>query len=339
MSLRPIHVINVFPLAADAKERLDGISDRLRITHRDSEGEEWPIEGLDDPDVEGLLGYYPPSDLRRTPRLRWLQVGSSGIDYLDRARLREAGITVTNASGMHAVPIGEYVLGMLLHVSRDVERRQENQRRHEWPADQTHLAGRLLRGRTLVVVGYGSIGREVARLAAAFGMRVLAVKADPSIREDRGYAYPGTGDPGGEIPERIVGRAELRDVVGEADYVVSALPGSPGNRHIVDAPVIGAMQSQAWIVNVGRGMTVDASAIEAGLRDGHLGGAVLDVFDSEPLDPGSTLWDLANCIVTPHVSGGPAEIFALIVDLLAENIARFADGRPLLNVVDLERGY
>jgi len=335
----PIIVTNVLPLEDGAKRRLEGVSDRLRITHRDRDGDEWPIEQLVDREVEVLLAYYPPSDLRRTPRLRWLQVPSSGIDYLDRQRLLDAGVTVTNASGIHAVPIAEYVFGMLLHVAKGVEGRQANQRLHGWPAEQPELAGRLLRGRTLVIVGYGSIGREVARLAAAFGMRILAVKADAETRTDAGYRYPGTGDPEGRYPERIAGPAELPTLAAEADYLVTALPGTPGTRGLVGAPVIEAMRPGAWLVNVGRGATVDSAAVAAALRSGRLGGAVLDVFETEPLPADSELWELPGSIVTPHVSGGPAEIFDLLVDLLAENLGRYAEGRPLLNVVDLARGY
>jgi phosphoglycerate dehydrogenase-like enzyme len=336
---KPIPVTNVLPLDQAAKRRLEGISDRLRITHRDREGDEWPIEQLVDPEVEVLLAYYPPSDLGRTPRLRWLQVPSSGVDYLDRRRLLDGGVTVTNASGIHAVPIAEYVIGMLLHVAKGVESRQANQRLHGWPAEQPELAGRLLRGRTMVIVGYGSIGREVARLAAAFGMRILAVKADAETRADAGYRYPGTGDPEGRYPERIAGPSELPALAAEADYLVTALPGIPGTRGLVGAAVVDAMRPEAWLVNVGRGASVDPAAVAAALRTGRLAGAVLDVFETEPLPPDSELWDLPGSIVTPHVSGGPAEVFDLLVDLLAQNLGRYAEGRPLLNVVDLARGY
>ena len=334
-----IRVVNVIPITDAAKARLEGISDRLEIVHHDADGPDWPIENLVDPDVEALLSWYPPSDLRRTPRLRWLQNGSSGVDFLDLNTLHDAGITVTNGSGIHAVPIAEYVLEAMLHVVRDVGARQANQAVHGWPESQQAVAGGVMRGKTVVIVGYGSIGREVARLAAAFGMRVLAVKADPSRLEDRGYSVPGTGDPDGRIPERIVGPAELLSVVGEADFLVAALPGTATTRLTVNADAIAALPNHAWVINVGRGPAIETAALVAALHGRRIGGAVLDVFDTEPLPPDSPLWDVPNLTITPHVSGAPPQIFDLFEGLLAENLRRFAEGVPLLNVVDPELGY
>jgi phosphoglycerate dehydrogenase-like enzyme len=336
----PIVVVNCFPMTEARKGRLAAISDRLVLRHHDVGTDyEWSVEDLVDPDVEGLLGFYPPSDLARTPRLRWFQAGSSGVDFLDPAPLLAGGVTVTNGSGVHAVPMGEYALGALLHIAKDVEARQDNQRRHAWPDDQPTLAGRLLRGRTLVVVGYGSIGRETARLASAFGMRIVAVKADPTRHTDDGWVHPGTGDPEGLLPERWAGIDGLVDAVREADYVVAALPGTAASRGAISAAVIDAMPPRAWIVNVGRGSALDTDALIRALREGRIGGSFLDVFEPEPLPADSPLWDLPNSIVTPHVSGGPAELGGLLIELFAEQLRRLAADEPLLNVVDLARGY
>lgn len=334
-----IRVVNVIPLSDAAKARLATISDRLDIRHEDHRGPDWVVDGLTDPDVEVLLSWYLPSDLSRTPRLRWLQNGSSGVDFLDLALLREARITVTTGSGIHAVPIAEYVLEAMLHVVRDVDARQANQRAHGWPEVQQAVAGGVLRGKTVVIVGYGSIGREVGRLAAAFGLRVIAVKADPSARTDAGYRVPGTGDLEGRYPERWAGQDELAAVAREADFLVVALPGAPGTHRAVSTAVIDALPGRAWVINVGRGRVIDIDALEAALRANRIGGAVLDVFDTEPLPPESPLWDLPNLTITPHVSGAPPGIFELIEGLIAENLKRYAAGEPLLNVVDLSRGY
>ena len=333
-----IVVLDTLPFSDAAKARLDRVSDRLRIVHR-VEDATWSIHGLADPDVDALLGYRAPADLRQTPRLRWLQVSSSGIDHVDAAALARGRGDRHQRDGVHAVPMGEYVLGALLHIAQDVEERQANQRRRGWPEHQPTLAGRLLRGRTLLILGYGSIGREVGRLAHAFGMRVIAVKSDPSTTVDRGYAYPGTGDPDGRYPERFVGIGELENVAREADYVVAALPGTRASAGVVSRAVIGAMRPGAWLVNIGRGSAVDTDALIEALRTRRIGGAVLDVFETEPLPADSPLWDLEGSIVTPHLSGGPAELPELMVDLVAENLRRFASDEPLLNVADLARGY
>jgi phosphoglycerate dehydrogenase-like enzyme len=336
-SATTVLVVNMLPFDATARERLDRVSERLRIVHR--VGDEATTDADIDAEVEGIIGYRPPADLRRTPRLRWFQVGSSGIDHVDAETLSGTRVAVTNASGVHAVPMGEYVLAYLLHIAQDVDPRQANQRARAWPEHQPTLAGRLLRGKTLVILGYGSIGREVGRLAHGFGMRIIAVKSDPSTRVDHGYVYPGTGDPEGRYPERFVGIDALPAVVGEADYVVSALPGTAASTGVVSRAVIGAMRPTAWLVNVGRGSAVDEDALIEALRERRIGGSVLDVFRSEPLPADDPLWTLDRSIVTPHLSGGPAELPELMIDLVAENLRRFASDEPLLNAVDLARGY
>ncbi len=335
----PVRVINVIPVSDDVKTRLAGISDRLSIVHHDDKGPEWVMDGLTDPDVEILLAWYPPADLTRTPALRWHHVASSGVEFLDAPALQAAGVTVTNASGIHAVPIAEYVLEAFLHIVKGVDARQASQLARIWPEEQFILAGRFLRGRTVGILGYGSIGREVGRLAAAFGMRVLAVRASAATGADSGYRIEGTGDPDGSYPERIVGIDGLRDVARESDFILAALPATPATDGLIDADIIAAMKPDAWIVNVGRGNCIDEPALQAALRERRIGGAVLDVFATEPLPPDSPFWDLPNSVVTPHVSGGPPEIFDLMEDLLTQNLRRYLAGEPLLNQVDLTRLY
>jgi phosphoglycerate dehydrogenase-like enzyme len=291
-----------------------------------------------DPDVEVLFSSHPPAELSRTPRLRWLQMGVAGVEHLDLVGLERAGIRVTNASGIHAIPIAEYVLGMLLHIAKGVEERQASQRQHDWPRD-SRLAGRLLRGRTILIVGYGNVGREIGRVAHAMGMRILAVKATAARERRSRFRVAGTGDPPGRLPDRVVKPADLAAAASEADYVVVTTPATPATRGLVSASVLRAMRPDAWLINVGRGVCVDTAALEAALRAGSIGGAVLDVFEEEPLPVDSPFWDLPNCIVTPHISGGPPGAFDLLSHLLVDNLTRYVDGRPLLNVVSARRGY
>jgi phosphoglycerate dehydrogenase-like enzyme len=335
---RPIRVVNVLPLTEAATTRLSGLAPGIQVVHHVTRDPRWARDNLVDPEVEVLFSSHPPANLSRTPRLRWLQMGVAGAEHLDLVGLQQAGITVSNASGIHAVPIAEYVLGMLLHVAKGVEQRQASQMGRAWPPD-SRLAGRLLRGQTVVIVGYGNVGREVGRVAHALGMRILAVKASPSRERRARFRLAGTGDPAGRLPERVVGPAELASVASEADFVVVTTPATPSTRGLVGATVLGVMRSGAWLINVGRGICVDAAALEAALRASSIGGAVLDVFEEEPLPPDSPFWELPNCIVTPHVSGGPPGAFDLLSDLLVENLARYVEGRPLLNVVSVRRGY
>ncbi len=334
-----VRVINVIPVSSDVKTRLASISDRLSIAHHDDKGPDWVSDGLADPAVEILLAWSPPADLTRTPALRWHHVASSGVEFLDAPALQAAGVTVTNTSGIHAIPIAEYVLEAFLHIVKGVDARHANQLARGWPDEQFTLSGRFLRGRTVGIVGYGSIGREVGRLAAAFGMRVLAVRASAATGADSGYRIEGTGDPDGIYPERIVGVDGLLDVARESDFLLAALPATPATDGMIGADVIAALPADAWIVNVGRGNCIDEPALEAALRERRIGGAVLDVFATEPLPSDSPLWNLPNSVVTPHVSGGPPEIFDLMEDLLTQNLRRYLAGQPLLNQVDLTRLY
>ena len=194
----------------------------------------------------------------------------------------------------------------------------------------------VIRGRTAVIVGYGSIGREVARQLSALGMRIIAVKARPYDRHDIAFRVPGTGDPDGSIPERIVADAALREAVREADVVVVTMPLTDASRGIVWAEVIAALPPRAWLINISRGPLVDEPALLEALRRGRLAGAVLDVFGQEPLPPDSPWWDAPNVIVTPHASG---DTLRFLDELVVENVRRYLAGEPLLNQVDPERGY
>jgi phosphoglycerate dehydrogenase-like enzyme len=190
----------------------------------------------------------------------------------------------------------------------------------------------------VVLVGYGSIGREVARLARAFRMRVVAVKARPDQRSFRGFAEPGTGDPDGSLPEAIVGNDRLAEAVAGARWVVISLPLTDATRRLVDAAVLDAIPADAWLVNVGRGAVVDEDALVARLHAGSIGGAVLDVFSQEPLPADHPLWSAPNAILTPHLSGG-RDRFDVLAKLTAQNLRRLLAGEPLVNEVALARGY
>jgi len=318
-----------------------GTIDRLRALSPDldvvdvSADESFDVDQLADPALEAIVGRRVPADLTRVPALRWLQTGSAGVDHLAADPPWAKGIVVTNGRGVFAVPIGEYVSGAILRINQPTRRWAADQAAHHWPVEDEPVAA-IARGRTAVLVGYGSIGREVARQLSALGLRILAVKPRPEVRADSSYRVPGTGDPDGSIPEHIVGVEALLDVVREADYLVLTLPLTGESRGIIGAAVLAALPSGAWLINVSRGPLVDEDALVAALRAGSLAGAVLDVFGEEPLPPDHPLWDAPNVTVTPHVSGSTSRFRD---DLIVENVRRYLAGEPLLNVVDPERGY
>jgi len=314
--------------------RLRALSPTLEVVDVSADAE-FDFDALADPALEVIVGRRAPSDLSRVPRLRWLQVGSAGVDHLAADPPWKQGLLVTNARGVFAVPMGEYVSGAILRINQPLARWAADQASHHWPVDDEPVAA-IARGRTAVLVGYGSIGREVARQLAALGLRILAVKPRPDLRVDTSYRVPGTGDPAGTIPERIVGVDALVEVAGEADYLVLTLPLTAASRHIVGPAVLAALPATAWLINVSRGGLVDEPALLDALRGGRLAGAVLDVVDDEPLPPDSPLWDVPNVMISPHVSGATSQFRD---DLVIENARRYLAGEPLLNPVDPERGY
>jgi phosphoglycerate dehydrogenase-like enzyme len=322
------------PVDPGTIERLRALSTELEIVDVSAD-ESFDFDELSDPALEIIVGRQTPADLTRVPALRWLQTGSAGVDHLAADPPWAKGILVTNARGVFAIPIAEYVSGAILRINQPLGRWGADQATHTWPVDDEPLAA-IARGKTAVLVGYGSIGREVARQLAALGLRIVAVKPRPEVRADTSYRVPGTGDPDGSIPDRIVGVDGLAGEAREADYLVLTLPLTPGSRGIIDAAVLAGLPATAWLINVSRGALVDENALLAALRAGRLAGAVLDVFSGEPLPPDHPLWDAPNVTITPHVSGATTRFRD---DLVVENVRRYLAGEPLLNAVDPARGY
>jgi phosphoglycerate dehydrogenase-like enzyme len=313
-------------------DRLRALSPDLDVV--DVSGDDgFDVETLTDPEVEILVGGRAPSDLGRVPSLRWLQLRSAGVDHLAADPPWHKGLLVTNARGVYSIPIGEYVSGMVLRIQQP-SAWAIDQAAHRWPEERPLIT--VVRGKTAVIVGYGSIGREVARQLSALGMHIVAVKPRPEMRDDTSFRVPGTGDPDGSIPERIVGDDGLLEAVRGADVVVLTMPLTDASRGIIDAKVLAALPATAWLINVSRGPLVAEGALLAALREGRLAGAVLDVFGEEPLPPDSPWWDTPNVIVTPHASGVTLRFFD---ELVIENVRRYLAGEPLLNQVDPERGY
>jgi phosphoglycerate dehydrogenase-like enzyme len=321
-------------LRPETVDRLRALSPELELLDVSTDAG-FDLDALDDPTIEVIIGRRAPSDLARVPGLRWLQVGSAGVDHLSADPPWARGILVTNGRGVFAVPIGEYVTAAILRINQPVARWTADQAAHHWPVDDEPLAD-VVRGKTAVLVGYGSIGREVARQLAALGLRILAVKPRPEVRIDPSYRVPGTGDPDGTIPKRIAGVEALVDVAREADYLVLTLPLTPESRLMINRTVLAALPATAWLVNVSRGGLVDEEALLDALRAGRLAGAVLDVVGEEPLPPEHPLWAAPNVTITPHVSGATPRFRD---ELVVENLRRYLAGEPLLNPVDPGRGY
>jgi phosphoglycerate dehydrogenase-like enzyme len=261
-----------------------------------------------------------PDNPEKAPR--WVHASSAGVDsFLFPALVEDPGVTLTNARGVYDQPTAEYVLGLILALAKDFPGTWEHQQRREWrprPSDG-------ITGRTVLVWGTGPIGRAIARLLRAVGMRVCG--AGRTARSDD----PDFGT--------VHGPDALRPALAEADYVVLAAPLTPDTRGMVDAPVLAAMKPGARLINVGRGGLVDEDALIDHLSAGRLAGAALDVFGQEPLPAGSPLWDMPGVMISPHTAGETTAEREALVEVFLDNLTRHVEGRPLRNVVDKRRGY
>ena len=301
------------------------------------------VEGIADgplDDVEVMLrGPLPAAIfdrvLARAPRLAWVHSATAGVERVLTPASRERGLVITNARGVFSRPIAEYVLLMILAVSRRLPQLLELQRERTWQP----LEGAELRDVTVGIVGLGSMGRAVGALATAFGCRVIAVRR----RVEAGSAVTAAEleeMPLGEaILERVTGPDGLPDLMAESDFVVLAAPLTPDTQGMIGEAVLARAKPGSWIINVARGALIDERALLRALRDGVIGGAVLDTFVEEPLPPTSPFYDLPNVILTPHTSWSSGRVLDRSVELFCENLRRFAAKEPLLNVVDPAAGY
>jgi len=339
--MKEIQVLATLRFTEELLHKVEGVSPRLRLTQqtcRDAVAVGTALAAH--PDTEVLYAFgVPAGALALAPGLRWVQLHSAGADHLLGNPIMQSGVLLTTSSGIHATPIAEYVLASMLAHRWQVARWTGCQRGHEWPAGRWETYARPeLRGSTLGILGYGSIGREVGRLAQAFGVRVLAMGRTGSTAE-RGYAVPGTGDPEGTIPKRFYPPSALHEMLAECDYVVLALPLTPATTHFVGEAELRAMKPSAYLVNISRGAIVDETALVRALREGWIAGAGLDVFETEPLPAGSPLWDLENALISPHVAGFSPHYDERAAALFAENLRRYLAGEVLLNLVDKAAGY
>jgi glyoxylate/hydroxypyruvate reductase len=259
---------------------------------------------------------------RATTGVRWVHATSAGAgEMVRRADLAPedlARVTVTTSSGVHAVPLAEFAVFGLLAVAKELPRMVADQQAKAWPEVRQPL--RELRGQALFLVGLGEIGREVARLGKALGMRTVGFRRTP-------------GPPPPSVDE-VHGPQDLAGLAGGADTMVVSLPLTEQTAGLIDRAVIDRLPGHCIFVNVGRGGVVDEPALIDALAGRRIAGAVLDVFATEPLPPDSPLWSLPNVLVTPHAAALSARENERIVELFADNLRRYLDGRPLANVVE-----
>ena len=276
----------------------------------------------------GIPDVAPPA-LARTvganPHLRWVMtMAAGGGSQVVAAGLPADAfehIVFTTSAGAHGIPLAEWALFGLFCGRKELPRLQRQQRAHDWP---TRIVGHPIEGSTVLIAGLGGIGQQVAKRCKALGMTVLGVKRQVSDVEN---------------VDEVHALADLDQIIGRADHIVLTLPGTAQTERLLDAHLLGLAKPGVTVVNVGRGTVIDQDALIDALRSGQVGFAALDVFEHEPLEAGSPLWDLENVLISPHSGGLDSKEDERICDIFCENLKLYLAGRPLNNVVDPNLGY
>jgi phosphoglycerate dehydrogenase-like enzyme len=269
-----------------------------------------------------------PEHFAMCRKLRWIHSPMAGVTSLLFPALAESSVVLTNGRTVHSVPVAEQTLALMFALARRMANCFGFQSQRRWGQDESWLPGTTpfeLEGKTLGLVGLGAIGHELVKRVRPLGMRVVAVKRDPS-RD-------------GDLVDRVYSRRELHAMLAEADFVVLAAPDTPENIRLIGAAELRRMKPTAYLINVARGALVDTAALVDALRKNLIAGAGLDVTEPEPLPPDHPLWTLPNVIITPHLGGASNRFWERECALLRDNLRRYLAGRPLLNLVDKARGY
>jgi phosphoglycerate dehydrogenase-like enzyme len=261
--------------------------------------------------------------LDAAPNLRWHQTTSAGVNHILTPTYLQRGIILTNGAGTFAIPIAEFVLTYILVHAKQVSTLLKLQANHAWKKS-IELPIQEVLGKTLLIIGAGHIGQEIAKRASAFGMQVWGSRRHPQ---------PTAGF------ERVVGTEDWRSLLPEADYVVLATPLTAETKGLFDAAALRSMRPTAYLINIARGAVVDETALITALQESWIAGAGLDTFYTEPLPPESPFWSLPNVFVTPHTSGFSPRITERTTALFLDNLSRYQAGEPLRNVVDQTAGY
>lgn len=282
-------------------------------------------------DAEAFFSWWTPVPaltevLAAAPHIRWIQSSAAGVDWMLIPPIIERDLLLTKSSGAQAKPIAEFVMMLILNHAKRPQELQQQARAQNWYGLHGPSAVHLteLSGKTVVILGLGTIGREVAQRAAAFELRVLGSRRNPA--------------PMAHV-DRVVGVDHWRDLLPEADYLVLSTPLTEETRGMLDGEALALLKPNAYIINIARGELIDTPALIAALSAGAIAGAALDALPEEPLPPEHPLWDAPHVLITPHVAWSSPDTSLRTVELFLTNLARFCSGEPLINVVDKAAGY
>jgi phosphoglycerate dehydrogenase-like enzyme len=276
-----------------------------------------------------VSGSLRPDQFKVASKLRWIHSPAAAVHQFMFPELIHSDVTLTNAREVHGPVVAEHVMALIFALAKCLPKAVRFQHKHVWGQEkiwrgQPHP--RELAGATLGLVGLGSIGRATAKHASSLGMRVIAARENPGKTTPEGV-------------QQVFASARFDDLLAECDYVVLAVPVTPGTRGLINSARLAKMKPGACLINVGRGELLNEAALADALRERKIGGAALDVFEEEPLPADSPLWDLENLLITPHTAGLTDRLWERHYQLISENLRRYIERKPLLGMVDKQRGY
>lgn len=330
--MEAVRVLVNSPLFEETVPRIAAVDPRIDVVHigslmkAESEGDATATQQLNEllQSADVVAGLRLPGRLiQRAPNLKWIQLTSAGVDHALDDVLRSSSITLTNAANLHSFAIAEFAVTACLTLAKNVRECYRQKELHLWePYNPT-----ILRGKTMGIVGFGHIGRRVARIARAFEMRVIGLR--------RSQRQPGRAP----YADVVLPPQHLERLLEESDFVVLTVPLTRETRHMIGAAQLDMMKPSAFLVNVSRGPLVDETALATALRRRSIAGAGMDVFETEPLPVDSPLLELPNLFYSPHIAGWLAEYPEMVLEVFTDNLRRFLNGQRLRNVVDKQRGY
>lgn len=280
-------------------------------------------------DADIVIGWSLRGEqIRAAGKLKWIHSTATAVHALMSPELQNSSVVVTNARDVHGPVVAEHAMALIFALAKRLPQAMQYQREKRWAQQDLWEAApppREIRGATLTILGLGGIGRPLAKLANAVGMRVLAVRE----HSDRGF----------EGVHEIFGFGQLEHALRQADFVVLALPVTPSTERLMDATRLSSLKPDAYLINVGRGVLIDEPALVHALQNRSFAGAALDVTTQEPLPPDSPLWSMDNVVITPHISGLTDKMWERHYDTFTQNFKRFRNGEPLLWEVDKKKGY
>lgn len=274
--------------------------------------------------AEIVLGGISIEEFKRANNLKWIQATGAGVDNLLYPEMVESDVIITNASGVHPIPIAEHTFALILAITRGLIKSFEGKARRKWVHNEVFIDE--LYGKTIGIVGYGRIGQGIAMVAKGFGMKVIALKRDVNKTIKI-------------VPDELLGRDSLDELLSKSDIVVLIVPLTKDTYHMIGERELKLMKPTSILVNVARGKVVDENALIKAIKERWIFGAGLDVFDTEPLPPDSELWELDNVVITPHIAGLNPYYTDRLLDIFIRNLKVYPDVSKMINVVDKKLGY